>query len=123
MTKKLIEIPSSPEKIFKHYLMITKPLNKLTPKEIDLLSHILYLNHIEKDNFKSEDDKWLKIFSTKSRQQIIVDLDINDYDFNNMLSSLRKKKVIMNNQVQKYFIPQIDENGFELVFQFKFNKK
>jgi len=123
MAQKKITIPTTIDKVFKQYLTITKPLNQLTPKEIELLSHLLLMNHKEQDNFKSEDDKWLKIFSTKSRKQIIEDLNITDYDFNNMMTSLRKKKVIVNNQIQKYFIPQISEDGFQLTYEFKLVKK
>jgi hypothetical protein len=122
MGQKRITIPTNINKVFKQYLTVTRPLNNLTPKEIELLSHLLYLNHLESENFKSEEDKWLKIFSTKSRRQIVEALDINDYDFNNMMTALRKKKVIVNNQVEKYFIPKITEEGFQLVYDFKFEK-
>lgn len=121
MSKKLIEIPSNPEKVFKQYLYLTTPLNKLTDSEIRLLSHLLYLFYEERDRITDDNVKWLKIFSTESRKEIMDFLGMNEAAFNNILSILRKKKVIVNNQIPKYYIPQIDENGFELVFKFKFN--
>jgi hypothetical protein len=123
MAQKKITIPTNIQNVFKQYLTLTKPLNNLTPKEILLLSHMLYLNYKEQPNFKRDEDRWFKILSTESRKQIMTDLNLNDYDFNNILSALRRKKAIVNNQVAKYYIPVIDEAGFQLIYDFKFDKK
>ena len=117
MTKK-VTIPSNRKLIYKQYLTITKPLNGLRPKEIDVLSLLLYYNHVEKENFKRDEDRWKRVFSYETKMKVKEELEIKDYTLQNILSSLRKKKAIINNQITNYFIPKIEDNTFRLVFEF-----
>lgn len=116
---KLVKIPVTTKSLFKSYLSLTKPINKLGPKEIDVLSLILYYNHIEKPNFKRDEDRWRKVFDYDTKMLIKEELEMKDYSLQNILSSLRRKKVVKNNVVMPYYIPDIDNsNTFKLVFQF-----
>ena len=120
---KFIKIPVNEKSIFKSYLSLTKPLNKLGPKEIDVLSLILYYNHIEKPNFRKDEDRWRKVFDYDTKMKIKEELDMKDYSLQNILSSLRRKKVVQNNVVMPYYIPNFDgSNSFRLVFSFELNK-
>lgn len=117
---KLVKIPVTTKTLFKSYLSLTKPINKLGPKEIDVLSLILYYNHIEKPNFKRNEDRWRKVFDYDTKMLIKEELDMKDYSLQNILSSLRRKKVIRNNVVMPYYIPEIDNSDvFKLIFQFE----
>lgn len=117
---KLVKIPVTTKSLFKSYLSLTKPINKLGPKEIDVLSLILYYNHAEKPNFKREEDRWRKVFDYDTKMLIKEELEMKDYSLQNILSSLRRKKVIKNNVVMPYYIPDIDNSStFKLVFQFQ----
>lgn len=117
---KLVKIPVTTKSLFKSYLSLTKPINKLGPKEIDVLSLILYYNHIEKPNFKRDEDRWRKVFDYDTKMLIKEELEMKDYSLQNILSSLRRKKVIKNNVVMPYYIPDIDNSStFKLVFQFQ----
>lgn len=117
---KLVKIPVTTKTLFKSYLSLTKPINKLGPKEIDVLSLLLYYNHIEKPNFKRDEDRWRKVFDYDTKMLIKEELDMKDYSLQNILSSLRRKKVIKNNVVMPYYIPDIDGSDvFKLVFQFE----
>lgn len=117
---KLVKIPVTEKSIFKSYLSLTKPINKLGPKEIDVLSLLLYYNHIEKPNFKRDEDRWKKVFDYDTKMLIKEELDMKDYSLQNILSSLRRKKVVKNNVVMPYYIPDFgSENTFKLIFQFE----
>jgi hypothetical protein len=122
MTKK-VTIPSSRKLIYKQYLTITKPLNGLRPKEIDVLSLLLYYNYKEQDNFKRDEDRWKRVFSYETKMKIKEELEIKDYTLQNILSSLRKKKAIINNQITNYFIPKIEDDTFKLVFEFNLSNE
>jgi len=116
---KIVNINTDLKNLFKHYLFITKPLNKLRPKEIDVLALLLYYNYLEIPNFKRNEDRWKRVFDYSTKLQIREELEIEDYTLQNVLSSLRKKKVIVNNVITDYYIPKIDAtNNFQLVFNF-----
>lgn len=120
---KSIRIPSSRLKIFKQYLTITKPLNGLRPQEIEVLALFLYHFIDEQENFKRIEDCWKKVFSYETKLQIKEELGIQDYTLQNILSALRKKKVIVNNQITDYYIPKINKEteNFQVIFDFSLN--
>lgn len=119
--KKVVTIPTSLKNVLKQYLVITKPMNKLRPKEIDVMSLLLYYNILEKPNFVRDDDRWKKIFDYDTKLKIKEELEIEDYTLQNILSSLRKKGAIKDNKIQDYYIPDIDTKteNFMLIFNFK----
>lgn len=118
-TSKIININTDIKTVFKHYLFITKPLNKLRPKEIDVLSLLLYYNYLETPNFKRDEDRWRRVFDYSTKLLIREELQMEDYTLQNVLSSLRKKKVIKDNIIMDYYIPKVDpKNNFQLIFNF-----
>lgn len=120
--KKVVTIPASLKDILKQWFVITKPMNKLRPKEIDVLSLLLYYNIMEKPNFVRDEDRWKKVFDYDTKMHIKEELDIEDYTLQNILSSLRRKGAISrDNVVDKFYIPPIDldTKNFMLIFNFK----
>jgi hypothetical protein len=92
--------------------------------EIDVVSLMLYYNSIEADNFKRDEDRWKKVFSYETKMLIKEELKIEDYTLQNILSSLRKKKVIVNNVITDYYIPKVnkDTKHFQVIFDFNINE-
>jgi hypothetical protein len=123
MKKKVVTIKTDIKDAINKYLTFTKPLNKLRPKEIDLLSEMTYLFIKEKDNFKREEDLWKKVFDYDSKIIYKENLNIEDYTLQSLLSSLRKKKVIENNTIRSVYIPDLSDNEFLLVFKFILNEE
>lgn len=123
VTRKIVNIPSDLKSLFKHYLTITKHLNKLRPKEIEVLAEILYLNELEKPNFKNEDDRWKKVMGYDGKIAVRDALDMEEYNLNNLLTSLRKKRAIIDGRVSPYYIPKIekDTTDFQIIFNFHIN--
>lgn len=114
---KTITFKEDEKTIIKSYLEFTKPIHKLSPKEIDLLTEIVFKYHNEKDNFKRESDLWKKVFDYDSKMEYKESLDIQDPSMQNLLSSLRRKKVLDGNKVKESYIPKLDNKEFFLVYR------
>lgn len=106
------------------FLMITKPMHKLTNQEINVLGYLLYEYLSNRSNFKREEDLWKYVFDYDTKQRIKDRLDMGNAVFQNILTALRKKKVLVDNRIVPLFIPNIDRNdeAFELTFRFILKK-
>jgi len=96
-----INIPTTEDKIFKQYLYILNPIlstRKLTAIEIEVLSKLLYINHLYKHLPKHQRDKIL--FHRKTKERIRQSINnISKNSLNNVLTSLRKKQLITKKQL------------------------
>lgn len=106
------------QQFFHSWLTILQPFLKLRKREIDVLSKILYYNYEIGKDIKNEDLKYELLFSSKIRKQIAKEIGIKDCDFGNILSTLRKKSMIINNRINPSIIPKVsnDFKSFNLVF-------
>jgi len=106
------------EKFFKMWLMILQPFLKLRNKEIEILSKILYHRYLISLEVKNKEMLDELLFSSKIKKQICTELSMKDEDYNNLLSCLRKKKIIIERSVNKQIIPIISEpfDNFKLVY-------
>lgn len=109
------------EDIFKHWLEFIRPVNHLSDKEIDIIAKFLYKKFELEQKINDEDILYTHLFSTAVRNEIMDELDMKADRFNNILSVLRKKEVIVNNRINKLFIPNIDHNAKQFMIIFKFN--
>lgn len=91
------------------------PLNKLRPKEIDLLIEIIRQNDNNRD--MSKDKRRIYIFSTENRKSICEILKCSSDTLNNNLSILRKHRLLNKNNE---LIPILDINS-ESGFDFNLN--
>jgi hypothetical protein len=108
----------SREKFFQLWLMILQPFLKLRNKELELLAKILYHRYLISLEVKNKEMLDDLLFSTKMKKQIILELDIPEHAYNNLLSCLRKKKLIIDKSINKQIIPVIREpfDNFKLVY-------
>lgn len=112
---------TSKEKFFRQYLELIKifhPFNKLRPRELDVLSELMRLNN-EYQNLAYR-DRWKLILHYESRQAIKAKFNISDAVFNNTLSALRKKGLLVDNKVPEDYLLTI---GKEFDFRIKFDIK
>lgn len=122
VSKKLAKFKvNNTRKAIYYYLMITKPLHKLTNVKVKLLTEILYMYYKEKPNFVRDDDAWAKVFSRAGRADIRDELGMGKQVFENYMTEYRKENVIINNQVNPSFNPMItdDCNVYEVTFRFE----
>lgn len=124
LSRKKVSVPVDKKSLFRQYLSLTKPIHGLRPKEMDVLALLLYYNMVEGPNFKREEDRWKKVFDYDTKLKVREELDIEDYSLQNILSSLRKKGAVVDNQISKYYIPSIadDTEMFQIIFEFKINE-
>lgn len=120
---KMINLNTSLRKALELYLQFTKPIHQLNAKEIKIVSSFLVMYYDEYYNFKRTDDIWKKCFEYDSKIKIMDELEVNTQIFNNHLTSLRKKKVIINNQISPSYIPLTDPTSTSLELRFIFNIK
>lgn len=106
------------QKMFKAFVTTMQPVLNLRDREADVFTQLLYYNYLKRDikNFK---DRFELVFSTKTKKLIMENLGIKDSILQNTLSILRKKNLIINNEIPlKFHIYPID-NKIELTFNFK----
>jgi hypothetical protein len=110
--------------IFRYWLEFLKPYHKLRAKEIEALALILYYRYELSREIPNPEMVNLVLFSTETRNKIREDLGgMGQKVFNNLLTSLRKKKVLSkDNKINPVLIPNMTEEGFKLVFNFEVRK-
>jgi hypothetical protein len=111
-----VNIPTTRELVYRQYLSILNSVlgskRHLDPKEIDILSKLLYIDHKYKHIPKEKRD--VLIFHTETRKRIRQALGISTQVFNNKLSSLRKKKFIAKNNL----LIQVPESNNIITLEF-----
>lgn len=105
---------------FNYWIRFLQPIHRLSEKEMVVLFSLVkeryYLSQVILD-----DDILNKIlFSDETKKKIIKSLNTKDYCFNNILSKLRKKRIIVNTVINNKLIPYInpDAKSFELIVHF-----
>ena len=113
-------IHTDKKSIFNYWLEFLKPYHKLRRKEIEAVSLLLYYRY----ELSREVSKRL-LFSAETRSKIREDLNnMSQKVFNNLLTSLRKKGVLSkDNKIAPQLIPNMTEEGFNLVFSFEVKKQ
>jgi hypothetical protein len=115
---KVIPINTTEELIFKQYLTIVNGLfsseKRLTDFEIEILEKMLYIDYIYRHLTKEQRDKILfnKITKQKIREEVY---GISEQSFNNAISKLRKKGMIVGNSL-RVGVP-IKDGKIELTFK------
>ena len=116
-------IHTDKQTIFRYWLEFLRPYHKLRQKEIEALSLLLYYRYELSRDIKDMDMVDMILFSTQTRTKIREDLGgMGQKVFNNLLTSLRKKKIIKDNKINHVLIPNMTESGFKLVFDFEVKK-
>lgn len=112
--------------MFRYWLEFLRPYHKLRTKEIEALSLFIYYRYELMKEVSNIDLVEKLLFSKGIRDKIKGDLGgMGNVVFNNLLSSLRKKKVLSKeNKINPVLIPNMtpDDDGFKLVFDFEIKK-
>lgn len=115
------------ENFFWAWLKILQPFLKLRKQEVQVLSKLLYYRYriMNVNNITNEVIVNELLFGTQYRKKIRADLELEDYSFNNILTSLRKKDIIVNNEINNKVIPRVDNNfkNFKLIYNFEIIQK
>lgn len=107
------------------FLGITKPMHKMTEQEMKVVALFLYYYNKDKKNFVRDIDLWKHLFDYDTKLKIREEIGVSNPVFQNILTSLRKKKVIQDNKITPYYLLNIreDDEAFELIFRFNLKKE
>jgi hypothetical protein len=121
MEKKMIRLKMDMEGAFRYYIGIMNPFLKLSNREAETLSQLLNLNY----QYKSYSDpvKWKLVFDKENRKKIYTDMGISVHQFNNILTALRKKNIILEGNILTKKLLVYPDNGLNINFQIEVNER
>lgn len=113
------------EQFFKVWLMMLQPFLKIRKQEMDILAKLLYSRYLISQQVTNQSIVDDLLFNAKNKKRIKQELGIQTYSFNNVIASLKKKKIIINNSINKKIIPQVQNNfkNFKLVYDIEIVEK
>ncbi len=106
--------------LFFKWLDITKSFHKLNNQQQQVLALLLYHHYLLKKETTNNKILWKLVFDYDTRMKIKEELEMSDNVFQNILTILRKKKVIIDGEISKVFIPELDlsTKNFKVIFNF-----
>ena len=109
----IIPLKANIAQSLKAYLQILNPVLKLKDKEIEVLSNFLSIWYKNKSN--KDIDKLL--FSTPVRKMVRKSIDMSEASFNNHITMLRKKKMIVDKKLNSDILNGITNSGIEITYK------
>jgi hypothetical protein len=111
--------------LFIRWLDITKAFHKLNNQQQQVLALLLYHHYQYKKEITNNKILWKVLFDYDTKlkireDEIFGDKEMNNNVLHNIMSSLRKKKIIVDGQISPMFIPQLtnDCKNFKVIFNF-----
>lgn len=99
------------DSVIKTWLRVLEPLHHLTQKEQEVASMFIE-TYINNKQFITNDDKINSAtLSTESKKKIRLSLDLTPTYFQIILRGLRDKEFILDNKINKKYIPSFNKNG------------
>jgi 2'-5' RNA ligase len=99
----------------KAYLQILNPVLKLKDKEVEVLSSFLsiwYKNRNNKNIGKL-------LFSTPVRKMVRTSIEMSEASFNNHITMLRKKQMIIGKKLNPNILNAIKDTGIDITYKIK----
>lgn len=117
----VVRIPATVEtNFFKYWFEFLKPYHKLTSREIDVISELVKIRFQLSKIILDEDvlDSVLMSEDTKKKVREICKIKLSHFQV--IMGKLRKHGIIVNDKINKRFIPNIKEDAkdFRLIFYF-----
>ena len=116
---KKIKIPTDKEKFYRQVLSLLgsmAPVKHLRPKELEVLSMIMYYNN--EYRHLDEDARMVLIFSTQMRKAIREELNQSEDSFNNNVSRLRKLGILSSDsKLHPFFSSILFSRDYEITFK------
>lgn len=105
---------------FFEWLYLTKHFSKLTKGELNVAALLLYHHYRLQKEITNPSLLWKMVFDYDTKLLIREELGINDSSFQNRLTHLRNKNVIINNRINELFIPNLEQghDNFKVLFNY-----
>ena len=109
---------------FRIWLELMRPMHKLTSKEIEVLAAFLQKRLELSKSIIDNNILDQTLLGTEIRKQIREELNLSATHFHVIVTKLKKAGIIVNNRINKRYIPNIkgDTESYKLVFLFEFEK-
>ncbi len=111
--------------LFFRWLDVTQAFHKLNNQQQQVLALLLYYHYLYKKETTNNKILWKIVFDYDTKLKIKEDKifgenGMNDNSFQNIISNLRKKKIIVNGEISPLFIPDLsrDAKNFKVLFNF-----
>lgn len=110
--------------LFFKWLELLKPWHNLNNQQQQVLALLLYYHYLYKKDTTNNKILWKLVFDYDTKLKIMEDdiwkkgMTVNT--LNNIFTILRRKNVIIDNQVSEVYIPnlEIKNKSFKIVFNF-----
>jgi hypothetical protein len=113
------------KELFVRWLDITKSFHKLNNQQQQVLALMLYYHYQYKKEITNNKILWKVLFDYDTKIKIKEDEmfgegGMNSNVLHNILSSLRKRKIIVDNQISPMYIPELSQDckNFKVIFNF-----
>ena len=100
------------------WLQVLNPILKLKDKEIEVLSSFLSVWQSNRNN--QEINK--KLFSTPVRKLVRKQIGMSEASFNNHITMLRKKQMIIDKKINPNILSAIKKDGIEVTYRLTWTK-
>jgi hypothetical protein len=106
--------------LFFRWLDITKSFHKLNNQQQQVLALLLYHHYLFKKEITNNKILWKLVFDYDTKMKIKEELNMNDNSFQNILTKLRKSNVIVDGEISKMFVPELElkSKNFKIIFNF-----
>jgi len=113
--EKILKLKTSEKAFFRQYVQLLNPIIKIRDKELDVLAELLYHNNRLKDIEMK--NRWKLVLDYDNKKEMAINVGTSQASFGNNLTYLRKKGIIVDNQVVSNLLVYPD-SSFNLVFKF-----
>jgi len=111
--------------LFFKWLELLKPWHSLNNQQQQVLALLLYYHYLYKKDTTNNKILWKIVFDYDTRLKIVEDKvfekGMTTNTLNNIFTILRKKGVIVDNQVASVYIPELEINSKNFKVLFNFN--
>lgn len=118
--KKATNINVRPKTFFKYFLEFTEPFHKLTGQQQTVVALLLFYRYELSKVITNDKILWQQTFDYDIRMKICDEMEIKPVSLENLLSKIRNKGVIVDNQIIERFVPELNDNTkqFQLIYNF-----
>lgn len=116
----IVRIPSKSKHFFRYWFEFLRPFHKLTDREIDVITALVQERFNLSKVIFDEDLLDQVVLGEETRKKIMEECNLKYSHFQIIMGKLRANKLIINNKINRKYIPNIekDAKGFKLVLYF-----
>jgi hypothetical protein len=108
---------------FRNWMQFTQPFHKLPNQQQAVLALLLFYHYQLKSEITNTKILWKAVFDYDIKIKISNELEIQQGALENLLSQLRKRKIIVDNQITPAYVPELDLKAKKFTIVFNFNIK